>query len=108
MLLATTGMTVIQTLRLRDLMLLEENLRLAINTTRTFTFFFLIMSLILAVTSSPTLWLEPVLWLIGIFGIILHGLMVFGTPEKWQAIATIFFFSTLTLTSVVALIGTFQ
>jgi len=108
MLLTTSGMTIAQIIRLNDLMLLEERLKLAISTTRAFTFFFLIMSLILVVTSPPTQWLEPVLWLIAVAGIILHGLMAFGKPEKWQAIATILFFSTMTFTALVALLGTFQ
>ena len=108
MLLTTTGMTIAQVIRLNDVMLLEERLKLAIRTTRAFTFFFLTMSLIFVVTSPPNQWLEPALWVIAIAGIMLHGLMAFGRPEKWQAIGTIFFFSTITFTALVALLGTFQ
>jgi len=107
MLLVTSAMTIVQLIRISDFLLLEERLNLAIRTTRAFTFYFLVMSLILVITSSGIMWLETVLWVIALIGVVLHGLMVFGKPEKWQAMTTIFFFSTMTLTAVVALIGTF-
>lgn len=108
MLLMANGMTIVQLSRLNGLMLLEERLNLAIRTTRAFPFYFLVMSLILVVISPLIQWLEPILWVISIAGVVLHALMVFHKPERWQAIATIFFFSTMTLTAIVALIGTFQ
>ena len=101
-------MKIAQIIRLNNLMLLEGRLKFAMSTTCAFSFCFLIMALILVIIPFPAQWLEPVLWLIAIIGVVLQGLTAFGRPEKWHGIATTFFSSTMMLTAVIALIGTFQ
>jgi len=98
----------VQLIRFHDILLLEERLKLAINTTKQLTFYFLILSVVLVITSPYPDWVEVILWVIAIIGITLHAAMVFHKPEKWQSITTIFFFSTLIITSIIALYGSYS
>lgn len=108
MFFSVIAITLIQLFKIRDSLLLEEKLKLAIQSTHRLAFGFFLLSIIIVITAPYFVWVMTALWIIAGLGIVLHLLMVFGKPEKWANLSAMLSMVALLSASLIGFIGTFS